>query len=298
MTSSADNPFDLNDDSAYQQWRERKLAGYPHTAAELLVDIDDPRTLNEAESALIKNRVNACNMLIYRSKLGSLEDKNIPRKLGQQLGLDALDPNMLADAGCITSLAVVGGKNQRGYLPYSDKRLLWHTDGYYNPADQQFRAFILVCVGPAPGGGENAFLDPEMVYLRLRDENPEHIMALMHPAAMTIPANMESGQVTRPAQSGPVFALDPDAHRLHMRYTARTRSIVWRDDDMTGNALTALGKLLDEANPDVFHYRLQAGEGVLSNNVLHSRTAFRQGKTEAEQRLLYRARYYARISTN
>lgn len=298
MTSSAGNPFDLDDDSAYQQWREHKLANYPHTAAELLVDIDDPRTLSEAESVLIKNRVNACNMLIYRSKLGSLEDKNIPRKLGQQLGLDALDPNMLADDDGITSLNVVEGKNKRGYIPYSDKRLLWHTDGYYNAPGQQIRAFILHCVRPAPEGGENALLDPEMVYLRLRDENPAHIMALMHLEAMTIPANMESGQVTRPARTGPVFSLDPSAHRLHMRYTARTRSIVWRDDDMTVKALTALGKLLDEANPDVFHYRLQAGEGVLSNNVLHSRTAFRQGKTEAEQRLLYRARYYARISTN
>jgi hypothetical protein len=83
-----------------------------------------------------------------------------------------------------------------------------------------------------------------------------------------------------------------------MRYTARTRSIVWRDDEMTANALTALGKLLEDENPDVFHYRLGAGEGVLSNNVLHSRTAFKQGETEAEKRLLYRARYYARISIN
>lgn len=298
MTSSTDNPFDLGNDIAYQQWRAQKLASQPHSAEELLVEIDDPRSLSEKELKLIRDRLNVCNMLIYKSKLGNLEDKDVPRKLGQQLGLAGLDPNMLADDDGITSLTVVEGKNKRGYIPYSDKRLLWHTDGYYNTPEQQIRAFILHCVRPALVGGENALLDPEMVYLRLRDENPDYIEALSHPEAMTIPANTESGVETRPAQTGPVFSLDPMTNRLHMRYTARTRSIVWRDDEMTRNALSALGKLLEDGNPDMFHYRLAAGEGVLSNNVLHNRTAFKQGESEAEQRLLYRARYYARISTN
>ncbi|NNG14466.1 MAG: TauD/TfdA family dioxygenase, partial [Gammaproteobacteria bacterium] len=280
MTSYTDKPFDLSNDTAYQQWREQKLASQPRTAEELLLEIDDPRALNDAEIELIRNRLNACNMLIYKSKLGSLEDKDIPRKLGQQLGLAGLDPNMLADDDGITSLTVVEGKNKRGYIPYSDKRLLWHTDGYYNTPEQQIRAFILHCVRPAPQGGENALLDPEMVYLRLRDENPDYIRALMHPEAMTIPANTESGVETRPAQTGPVFSLDPATDRLHMRYTARTRSIVWRDDEMTRKALAAIEKLLEDDNPDVFRYQLKAGEGVLSNNVLHNRTAFKQGETE------------------
>lgn len=298
MTSTADNPFELGNDSRYQQWRAQKLASRPRSAEDLLLEIDDPRSLSETEITLIRSRLNSCNMLIYKSKLGSLADKDIPRKLGQQLGLAGLDPNMLADDDGITSLTVVEGKNKRGYIPYSDKRLLWHTDGYYNAPAQQIRAFILHCVRPAVEGGENALLDPEMVYLRLRDENPDYIKTLMHPEAMTIPANTESGAETRPAQTGPVFSLDTATGRLHMRYTARTRSIVWRDDEMTHKALAALEKLLSDENPDVFHYRLGAGEGVLSNNVLHNRTAFRQGETEAEQRLLYRARYYARISTN
>lgn len=298
MINRTGEPFDLDNDIAYGQWRVQKLASYPRQADDLLLEIDDPRLLSEQDLVLIRNRLNSCNMLIYKSKLGSLEDKDIPRKLGQQLGLAGLDPNMLADDDGITSLTVVEGKNKRGYIPYSDKRLLWHTDGYYNTPEQQIRAFILHCVRPAPEGGANALLDPEMVYLRLRDENPEHIRALMHPEAMTIPANTESGQETRPAQSGPVFSLDPVTNRLHMRYTARTRSIVWRDDEITHNALLSIEKLLSDDNPDVFTYRLAAGEGVLSNNALHNRTAFTQGESIAEQRLLYRARYYARISTN
>lgn len=298
MTSHTDNPFELSNETTYQQWREQKLASQPGSAAELLIEVDDPRVLSESELELIHSRLNASNMLIYKSKLGSLEDKDIPRKLGQQLGLVSLDPNMLADDDGITSLTVVEGKNKRGYIPYSDKRLLWHTDGYYNAPEQQIHAIILHCVRPALEGGENALMDHEMAYLRLRDENPDYIKALMHPEAMTIPANTESGVETRPAQTGPVFSLDPETDRLHMRYTARTRSIVWRDDEMTRKALLFLENLLNNDGSDVFHYRLGPGEGVLCNNVLHNRTAFKQGEVEAEQRLLYRARYYARISTN
>ncbi len=298
MVMNTDNPFEPGNDIAYQQWREQKLASQPASAAELLVEVDDPRVLTESELKLIYNRLNSSNMLIYRSKLGSLEDKDIPRKLGQQLGLLELDPNMLADDDGITSLTVVEGKNMRGYIPYSDKRILWHTDGYYNPTERQVHAIILHCVRPALEGGENALMDHEMAYLRLRDENPDYIKALMHPEAMTIPANTESGVETRPAQTGPVFSLDPETNCLHMRYTARTRSIAWRDDEMTRKAVLFLENLLEDDGPDIFHYRLMPGEGVLCNNVLHNRTAFKQGDIKAEQRLLYRARYYARISTN
>ena len=298
MTSNADNPFELGNDTAYQQWRVQKLASRPSSADELVVEVDDPRALSEQELELIHNRLNSSNMLIYKSKLGTLEDKDIPRKLGQQLGLVDLDPNMLADDDGITSLTVVDMKNKRGYIPYSDKRLLWHTDGYYNDSKQQIHAVILHCVRPALEGGENGLMDPEMAYLRLRDENPDFIKALMHPRAMTIPANMESGVETRPAQAGPVFSLESTTNRLHMRYTARTRSIEWHDDEITRNALLFLENFLEKGAEDVFNYRLGAGEGLLCNNVLHNRTAFTQGESEEEQRLLYRARYYARISTN
>mgnify|MGYP000094098940 CR=1 FL=1 len=179
MTSSADNPFDLDNNTAYQQWREQKLASQPRSAEELLIEIDDPRALNESEIELIRNRLNSCNMLIYKSKLGSLEDKDIPRKLGQQLGLAGLDPNMLADDDGITSLTVVEGKNKRGYIPYSDKRLLWHTDGYYNEKQRMIHGMVLYCVQDALKGGENALLDHEIAYIHLRDTNPEYIRAFL-----------------------------------------------------------------------------------------------------------------------
>ncbi|MEK7840286.1 MAG: taurine catabolism dioxygenase TauD, partial [Pseudomonadota bacterium] len=82
--------------------------------------------------------------------------------------------------------------------------------------------------------------------------------------------------------------------RLHMRYTARSRSIVWKGDARTHAAVAALEALLAADGPHVFRYRLASGEGLLCNNVLHNREAFEdaQGAT----RLLYRARYYDRIA--
>lgn len=296
--NSNKSPFLLDNEQAYQLWRAKKLAEYPQTASDLIVEIEDPRCLTDNEKHLMLILFKKANMLIYKSNTSTLEDKNIPRRCGQQLGLTHLDPNMLADDDGITSLAVVPGKQKRGYIPYSDQRLLWHTDGYYNKPEQQIRAFILHCVRPAANGGENCLIDPEMIYIQLRDENPDYLRALMHPHAMTIPANIESGKITREAQTGPVFSLDLTTNCLHMRYTARTRSIEWRDDIVTQHAVSYLSDLLSDENPYVFRHILQSGQGLICNNVLHSRTAFSDEKANGGGRLLYRARYYDRVSSD
>lgn len=291
------SPFLLNDESAYQRWRDEKLAMLPGSITDLVLEVKDPKALTDAEKKSAITLINRHNFLIYKTNLAGIEDKDIPRLLGQQLGLRQLDPNMLADDDGITSLSVVAGKSLRGYIPYSDKRLSWHTDGYYNASDKQIRAFILHCVRPAAEGGESCVLDPELLYIQLRDRDRGYIESLLQPDAMTIPANVESGVETRPAQTGPVFSLDPETNRLHMRYTARTRSIVWAKDATTQAAVTAMADLLNDENPYVWRFRLAAGEGVLSNNVLHSRSGFSQGEEIDSQRLLYRARYYQRVTT-
>jgi alpha-ketoglutarate-dependent taurine dioxygenase len=288
------SPFRLDDDTAYRAWREQKLDQYPVSAEQLLVPVRDPARPGTAETTAMLSILGKTNMVIYRGQDITRQNKDIPRQLGAHFGLQQLDPNMLADDDGITSLQVVEGKSLRGYIPYSNRRLLWHTDGYYNPPQRQIRAFILHCVRPALEGGENSLMDHELVYIRLRDENPDFIRALMQPDAMTIPANEESPEQARKAQSGPVFSVDPGSGSLHMRYTARTRSIQWAQDATTGAARAALEDILQQQQ-GLFRYRLQAGEGLLCNNVLHSRTAFTNGKNEEEQRLVYRARYYDRI---
>jgi alpha-ketoglutarate-dependent taurine dioxygenase len=292
---SPDSPFTPESADAYVNWRKAKLKDYPVNAAALRVEVDDPRALSEAEQRRMLQVCRKTNMVIYASRLGGLADKQIPSRLGEQFGLARLDSNLLADEDAVTSLQVVPEKSGRGYIPYSSRRLLWHTDGYYNPPERRVRAFVLHCVSPAASGGENALLDPEIAYLRLRDENPEFIRALMAPDVMTIPANTEEGGENRPAQTGPVFSIDPATGSLHMRYTARTRSIEWKQDAATQRAVKALEQLLAGGSPHVFRYRLAAGEGLLCNNVLHNRTEFADEVDKGIARLIYRARYYDRI---
>lgn len=289
------SPYALGNDALYRRWRAWKLENYPLRTKSIVVEVRDPRNPDPAETQELLRVCRKTNMAIYRSQLDDATDKDIPKRFGAHFGLHRLDSNLLADEDSITSIEAVPGKSGRGYIPYSNRRLLWHTDGYYNPETRRIRAFLLHCVQPAAEGGENALLDPEIAYIRLRDANPDYIRALMAPDAMTIPPNTEDG-AGRPASVGPVFSVDSAGANLHMRYTARTRSIVWKDDAATAAAVRFLEQLLADDSSSVFRYRLAAGEGLICNNVLHSRTAFSDNEQRGTRRLLYRARYYDRIA--
>jgi len=284
-------PFDPETDSAYLRWRAAKLEGYPESLSQLVVEVADPGSLTDGERRAILELCGKTNMAIYTSPVGSDPDKGIVHRLGLQFGLKHLDDNLGADEDAITSITVQADALHQGYIPYSNRPIAWHTDGYYNAPGRQIRGMILHCVEPAASGGENDLLDHEIAYMLLRDRDPDYVRALMHPEAMTIPANQTEGEEIRPARTGPVFSVGPDG-KLHMRYTDRSRSIQWRDDDLTRAAVDALKQILHQPSPWHFHGRLEAGQGLISNNVLHTRTAFLDG---AKQRLLYRARYYDRI---
>jgi len=232
-------------------------------------------------------------MVIYQ--VDDVMDKAAVRALGRQLGLRHLDSNLCADDDGITALRVVEAPREGEYIPYTNKRLNWHTDGYYNRPDRQVRGVILHCVRPAAVGGENAFIDHEMAYIQLRDENPEYIRALMQPDVMTVPPNILKGREIRGEQRGPVFSVDADGH-LHMRYSARARNIVWKDDATTKDAAECLLNLFQGDSGYIFRHRLKAVEGLVSNNVLHCRAEFNHDSVVGEGRLLYRARYFDRVA--
>ncbi len=293
LQTAIEHPFALERPQDYLRWRERKLARYPRRAEDLIVEVRDPRNLSDSEAGEIRRVCGAANMAVYASPLAEVADKDMARRLGARLGLVRLHANPLADEDGISSLEVTPEKSGRGYIPYSNRRLLWHTDGYYNAPQQRIRAFILHCVRPAAAGGENRLLDPEIAYILLRDADPEYVRALSAPDAMTVPANEEGSAAMRPAQTGPVFSTDGSA--LHMRYTARTRSIEWRPDEATRAAARFLQQLLDTGSPYVFTLRLAAGQGLVCNNVLHDRSAFVDDAKSG--RLDYRARYGDRVGS-
>lgn len=288
-----DGPFDLNTQRAYLKWRELKQRRWPETTEAFRVGIADPKNLTAEEKEGIVSRCRSMSIAIY-----SINDMVCSKadllQFGHQLGLNRLDGNLCADEDKITSLQVVESGRQKTYIPYTNKRLSWHTDGYYNPPERQIRGMLLHCVENALEGGENQLLDHEWAYIHLRDENPAYISALMHPRAMTIPPNTAEGEELRGAQSGPVFSVMQDNQSLHMRYSARTRNIEWRQDSLTQEAQACLTEFLASSSPYILQYCLQPGEGVITNNVLHNRTGFKD-EVEGRSRLLYRARYYDRI---
>lgn len=288
------SPFALDDEQAYRAWREQKLADAPRSIEQLRVAIQDGYQLSGQEMAAVVNALQRANFAIYSFKRAAGEDKALIRQLGRQFGLERLDNNLCSDEDGITSLKVVEERREGEYIPYTNKRLNWHTDGYYNSPERQIHGVILHCVQPAGSGGESALMDHEIAYIQVRDENPEYIRALMAADAMTIPPNVQNGRQIRAEQSGAVFSVAADGH-LHMRYSARGRNIVWKDDSTTQAAVEYLLNLFQQESPYIFRHRLKSGQGVLSNNVLHCRSSFEDEATTGQTRLLYRARYFDRI---
>ena len=294
LSASSGSPFSLDSTEAYQHWRQHKLEQRP-AVAELIVALENPFQLTALEKSRIKDLCRRCNTAIYKvSESYRSTDKELVHQLGLQFGLSHLDDNLRSDEDDITSLTVTEQQGNQ-YIPYTNRPISWHTDGYYNAPQQQVRGFILHCAQPAAEGGENSLIDHELVYLRLRDENPAYIEALMHPEAMTIPPNVDAGTEIRGACIGPVFSIDAQTGSLHMRYSARKRNIEWRDDELTREAADRISEILD-IDDLAYRYRLKAGEGVICNNILHKRSGFSDSPNE--KRLMYRARYYDRVDDN
>ncbi|MBC8212615.1 MAG: TauD/TfdA family dioxygenase [Gammaproteobacteria bacterium] len=287
--------LDLDDHKAYQKWVGYKQSRYElrsDSGFSLLNAVEPDGTIPEQSLTNLKTQVSDYNFSLYKM-LGPAEDHlAVVKKVGSQMGLQQLDKNLCAREDRITRLSVVENGRPNHYIPYSNKAIGWHTDGYYNPMQQRVQAMVLHCEQPAAAGGENQLLDHEMAYIHLRNENPDFIRALSQPAVMCIPENIENGELLRAQTCSAVF-MEEQGHALNMRYSRRKHNIIWSDDVLTQEALDCLDGFLESDSPYHVRYRLNQGEGVMCNNVLHTRTAFTD--SAEHKRVYYRARYYNRI---
>lgn len=296
-----DSPFNLNDESAYLIWRDKKLSDYPSRASDMIVEIGDLANPSEGERAEIIRCCQRANMAIYASQTGNRDGSVIRGDLplfASSFGLRSLESHRSATEDGIVALEVANEGKRVGYIPYTNRPLTWHTDGYYNAPEDRIQAFLLHCVRDAGEGGENSLLDPEIAYIRLRDENPQFIATLMHGDAMTIPENREASGKLRPVSRGPVFSIDPETRSLQMRYSARGRNIIWREDADTQAATRFLADLLGGDEPLILKVKLAPGQGLICNNILHARSGFGDDSASARagNRLLFRMRYRDRIA--
>lgn len=294
------NQWSLDRNDPYQEWRKAKL----EQASELLeksdpVEIGDLSAITPAEHDELFRRCELSNAVFYREMQKTAAPdaaSNLLRHFAANLGLRIAEKHRSAGKDGIVSLQVSDSVGQKGYIPYSKKPMNWHTDGYYNAPDDKIRAMVLHCVRSADTGGVNQVFDPEIAYIRLRDENPAFITALMHPRAMTIPENAEPNGKVRPASIGPVFEVNTQTGHLEMRYTARTRSIEWRDDATTRDAVAYQNKVLNSNDPLIQTIKMQDGDGLLCNNSLHNRTGFDADTENTSTRLLMRVRFHNRVT--
>ncbi len=286
---------DFTDPAAYRAWRQEKIARSDRRKPADFVEIANLATPSNHEVAAMLARINDTGFALYSAppKGDDLQVSHDLRSFTDAFGLRVAEKHRSTIENGVVALQVSDKEHQRGYIPYSRKAINWHTDGYYNGPDQVIRSFILHCVRPADDGGRNQIIDPEIAYIRLRDLNPDYVTLLMDNAAMTIPPNTEKDGSVRPASIGPVFFLEDGA--LTMRYTARTRSIEWKDG-ATLEAARALQHILETEQDYLHSLTLAPGQGVLSNNCLHNRTGFDPEKaTGTSERLLYRIRFHNRI---
>lgn len=297
-------PENGGDQDAYLRWRDRKLEWLndtPENSGPPIVDLELPDHSGKSESEKLIELVKKYNFALYvRARSEKEHDEEIERtalrNLGRSVGLVGLDANLYADDDGITSLRVVSSTDNRNerreFIPYTDRPIHWHTDGYYHPPERRIRGLILHCVRPAVQGGENRLLDQEIVYIRLRDRDPELIRALMDPEAMSIPPFENDGVLIRPEITGPVFSVLDDGY-LDMRYTARKKNIHWKNSGDVMQAKRILEEIL-ENDAAIVTRRLEENEGLICNNVLHDRSGFQDDP--GSPRLLYRLRYLDRVT--
>ena len=76
-----------------------------------------------------------------------------------------------------------------------------------------------------------------------------------------------------------------------MRFTMRTKNIIWKDE--IKDLVEILKNTIEKLRKYQIECKLQKGQGVFTNNVLHMRTSFHE--TNKQKRLLLRMRAGHRI---
>lgn len=287
----------------YLTWRAQKLAHWGAGISNKIVHLPELGDVRDEDVSALMSQCQSANMVLYEAPdHGSrIDEKGLKGlrcallQLCARMGLSHAEKHRSQGDGGVVAIEMNTGGVGAGYIPYTDKKLSWHTDGYYNAPENRIKGMVLHCVHDASEGGVNALLDPDIAYIRLRDADPDFAKALFHPETMIIPENTDTRSDYRPASIGPVFYLDATSGALNMRYSARSRSVIWREDRATSEARLLLGQIL-ENDPFIIRHKLKPGQGIISNNILHNRTAFKNaGDINNKDRLLYRLRFHQRV---
>ena len=266
----------------FLRWAEEKEKNIPRNINGILVNIHDINNVKTSEITKIKETINKYNSCIYSSKI-ALKSNTDLLKFVESVGMRTYDCNNI-ESSKITTITPLEN-NKINYIPYTDKSLNWHTDGYYDK--KSIFSWLLHCVNPATQGGENYLLDHELA-LREYVFSNDDIDDLMAGDALTIP---ESKDTSRSEISTYVFSFKNQYKKLHMRFSMRKDNI--GTSAKASVAVTKLKKIIEnDCAKYSLTYKLQKNEGIITNNILHGRKAFKDDKVK---RKLLRIRSYERL---
>lgn len=280
--------FDLSADADYKNWRDEKLAAYPKTIGDLVVELKDMTAISDAEKSKIMERVELANMCVYTAGAAELTMDSL-LALGRQLGVSDTDKfRRHAQSDELTSSGIL---NQA--IPFTTRHVRWHTDATYYGSDKTIQALFLLCKRPAIEGGSNKVLDHEIMYILLREKNPEALAVLMNKDCFNY-RNPKTGEIDA-SLGGKVFWTNADGHLCH-RFSFRQIDMAWSEGADVAAAREALESFLLNEPEYVIEGRLESGLGLISNNVLHTREKLVDSEDEAKKRLLFRTRFYDRVN--
>jgi len=284
------SPFYLENETEYSLWKKKKLSLYPLDTKDISLSLNI-KNLSADKLKLLKKNIKNYNYVFYEfSSFITDEDlQNFCSKLDLQNSISNLFSNENGISNITDELNLSKKDSRSEYIPYTNKSLNWHTDGYYYPRDKSVKSFLLHCVNPAEDGGVNLLLDHEIIYIFLRDHNPDYINILMNNEIMEIPKNKNNKNSK--TSSGPVFYIDRNGS-LNMRFTSRQKNIIWKKNDMIKKIKKYIFDFIAEDDVYVQHLLLKKNQGYLANNILHKREEYFDGQNK---RLIKRLRFSKRI---
>ena len=267
----------------FKQWALEKEDNIPLNIDDLIVKIQDINHATLAEISNIKDIIKRFNCCIYQSKVGLNAQADL-MNFAQSIGMETYDTNNIHNSP-ISSIMSLETKNALNYIPYTNKKLNWHTDGYYD--EKPIFSWLLHCEEPAYSGGENYLLDHELAIREyiIKYDNLDSLSSL---DAFTIPGNTHAN---RGETKGYICNNDNEYKKFHMKFSMREKNMKLNEQSKT--AIMRMKKIIKEdCKKYCLTYKLSKNEGIVSNNILHGRNSFEDGKA---MRKLYRIRSYERI---
>jgi hypothetical protein len=214
--------------------------------------------------------------------LGQREIETFYWVVGHRLGTP-VSQSVLGDR--LGHVMDVSGKDVTARAYRNSNELTPHSD----PGD----LLSFLCLRPAMRGGESLFASSHMVHEIMREERPDLLARLYRGYHWHRFGEQPDGFDPITPRRVPVFSEKDGllSCRIVRQYIeiAADEDPACALDDVDREALDMFDALA--AREDVaFRFTLAAGEAILANNytVLHARTAFEDGPTEAEKRHLLR----------